>query len=453
MSSGGVAQSQGACGGQTEEAEDEESSSSSSSSSTIVEDELENFRQKWKHDIASGTTGSKSSESANLESEEFATVEEKARKYFLEGVEHEENGEFFEAIKNYRKAMALVPDIEFKAFEHNLRRRATATKDTEQDDQAASDEDIEDIEDFIESPLEDSEDDLLMKFSRLKLKSHHSGLCEPEETTNLAHISRLPMEVLIHILKWVVSSELDLKSLETFSQVCRGFFVAARASDIWRRICIQTWGLAGLPMEEPGLGGWRTLFLTRPRVNFNGCYISRVTYLREGERGFQDNEFYKSWHMVSYYRILRYFPGGQVLMVTTAEDPSVAVKMLNSRYSCAIQGCMFGHYRTMNNRIHCVLQKTKNTSSASNNRRSSLRQRKSRNPYVFEVPEQDFHMELEISGKRNQQLQWLWYNVISKYKNGREQISSIDVSNPNNYPTMHFSRVKSYTLETLQPLI
>ena len=121
--------------------------------------------------------------------------------------------------------------------------------------------------------------------------------------------------------------------------------------------------------------------------------------------------------------------------------------------SCAIQGCMFGHYRTMNNRIHCVLQKTKNTSSASNNRRSSLRQRKSRNPYVFEVPEQDFHMELEISGKRNQQLQWLWYNVISKYKNGREQISSIDVSNPNNYPTMHFSRVKSYTLETLQPLI
>ena len=72
-----MAQSQGACGGQTEEAEDEESSSSSSSSSTIVEDELENFRQKWKHDIASGTAGSKSSESANLESEEFATVEEK----------------------------------------------------------------------------------------------------------------------------------------------------------------------------------------------------------------------------------------------------------------------------------------------------------------------------------------------------------------------------------------
>ena len=140
------------------------------------------------------------------------------------------------------------------------------------------------------------------------------------------------MELVLFILKWVVSTELDLKSLENFSQVCRGFFLASRASDIWRLVCVQTWGLTGLPMEEPGLGGWRTLFLSRPRVNFDGCYISRVSYLREGERGFQDHEFYKSWHMVHYYRIMRFFPGGRALMVTTAEEPAVAVKLLNSRY-------------------------------------------------------------------------------------------------------------------------
>ena len=71
------------------------------------------------------------------------------------------------------------------------------------------------------------------------------------------------MELVLFILKWVVSTELDLKSLENFSQVCRGFFLASRASDIWRLVCVQTWGLTGLPMEEPGLGGWRTLFITR----------------------------------------------------------------------------------------------------------------------------------------------------------------------------------------------
>ena len=84
----------------------------------------------------------------------------------------------------------------------------------------------------------------------MKLKG--SPLCEPESTgmttggTVQTHISSLPMELIIYILKWVVSTELDLKSLENFSQVCRGFFVASRASDIWRLVCVQTWGLAGM---------------------------------------------------------------------------------------------------------------------------------------------------------------------------------------------------------------
>ena len=81
----------------------------------------------------------------------------------------------------------------------------------------------------------------------MKLKG--SPLCEPESSgfsSAQTHISSLPMELIIYILKWVVSTELDLKSLENFSQVCRGFFVASRASDIWRLVCVQTWGLAGM---------------------------------------------------------------------------------------------------------------------------------------------------------------------------------------------------------------
>ena len=44
----------------------------------------------------------------------LSNTEEKARSLFLEGVEHERNGEFFEAIQKYRKAVKFVPDIEFK---------------------------------------------------------------------------------------------------------------------------------------------------------------------------------------------------------------------------------------------------------------------------------------------------------------------------------------------------
>ena len=35
----------------------------------------------------------------------------------------------------------------------------------------------------------------------------------------------------------------------------------------------------GLPMEEPGIDGWSTLFITRPRVNFINeflCVISQI---------------------------------------------------------------------------------------------------------------------------------------------------------------------------------
>jgi len=445
MSSSG--QSQGASGSQVEEAEDEESSSSSS---LVPPDELESFREKWKQDLAVY----KGNQNLDVKlDDEPDSIEEKARQYFLQGVEHEQNGELFEAIQKYRKAVALVPDIEFKTFEHTKTSKRRPKKLPKEETIEETD-DAEEVPDLPEDHDDEEEfQDLLLRFSKMKLKG--SPLCEPESssmTTSSAqttHISSLPMELIIYILKWVVSTELDLKSLENFSQVCRGFFVASRASDIWRLVCVQTWGLAGLPMEEPGIDGWRTLFITRPRVNFNGCYISRMTYLREGERGFQDSEHYKSWHVVYYHRLIRFFAGGQVIMVTTSENPATAVKLLTSRSSCAIQGCMFGHYRTVNNRVICVLQKPKHVEPK---RRMSLRQRKAQKAYVFEVPDQDFHFEMEIKGQRNQHLQWLCYNVISKYKNGREQVSEIRVSDPNNYPNMHFSRVKSYTSETFQPL-
>ena len=40
----------------------------------------------------------------------------KARELFLEGVEFEKNGKLYEAILQYKKAVHLVPDIEFKVF-------------------------------------------------------------------------------------------------------------------------------------------------------------------------------------------------------------------------------------------------------------------------------------------------------------------------------------------------
>ena len=164
MQSSSANSAQGASGSQIEEAAEEDESSSSSSS--LVHDELENFREKWKQDLASKGT----SVAVKKEEPEQDSVEEKARGIFLEGVEHEQNGELYEAIQKYRKAVALVPDIEFKAFEHTARRKPVNATNVEENNDATDDEtDLPDLPG--DGPEDDSEiQDLLTRFTKLKLK-------------------------------------------------------------------------------------------------------------------------------------------------------------------------------------------------------------------------------------------------------------------------------------------
>jgi hypothetical protein len=56
---------------------------------------------------------------------------------------------------------------------------------------------------------------------------------------------------------------------------------------------------------EPKYQSWRDMYLQRPRLRYNGCYISKTSYIRDGENSFQDR-FYRPWHLVEYFRYLRY---------------------------------------------------------------------------------------------------------------------------------------------------
>ncbi|KAJ8968931.1 hypothetical protein NQ314_002023 [Rhamnusium bicolor] len=63
------------------------------------------------------------------------------------------------------------------------------------------------------------------------------------------------------------------------------------------------WGLNCGPSPDI-YGSWREMYIERPRIHFNGCYISKTTYIRHGENSFQD-QFYRPWHLIAYYRYLR----------------------------------------------------------------------------------------------------------------------------------------------------
>ncbi|OIC13287.1 hypothetical protein A7M48_20200 [Acinetobacter baumannii] len=57
-------------------------------------------------------------------------------------------------------------------------------------------------------------------------------------TTGL-HFADLPPEIVMRILRWVVSAQLDMRSLEQCAAVCKGFYVYARDEELWRLACVK----------------------------------------------------------------------------------------------------------------------------------------------------------------------------------------------------------------------
>ena len=473
-------------GSQMEEDEEDDESSSSSSikihpietaldgnentpAAENVEGDLEAFREQWKKEVKSndGDGNSKSNleetiiEEKNTElfknagmMKQEPDIEKKARDLFLAGVEYEQNGKLYEAVLQYKKALHLVPDIEFKVF--NLMKESGASANlTIKGSQNSSRESTsnESMNASVITKDDELHCDLLTKFSNLSIENQ--GICEQETPMQDTHISCLPMEVIINIMKWVVSSELDLSSLESCSAVCRGFYLASRSSDIWRLVCLQIWGIESVEALSSSVknnlknsnNDWRKCFLTNPRVHLNGCYISKISYTREGERSFQDHELYRAWHLIQYYRLIRFFPGGKVIMATSAEEPAQAVKIFNDIPGIGNADCMTGRYRTVQDRVICVVQKHKleiSSSLAKSQRKTKTGKGKGAE-YVFEVPDQVFHFEMQIKGKKFNQLHWINYAAVSRYKStGKTQQTEFNIKDVYTYPPLHFSKVKSY---------
>jgi len=418
------------------------------------EDHLHNFRQQWKQELQQGGGAAGAAAAAEDQKQEKDEEQEEedleddihkqARALFLQGVQFEESGKLFEAIRCYKRAERLVPNIELETFDYtgrNMKKKSpSVTKEEEvkvATDQGNSKKEVNEGE--VEG--------LCLRFARMR-STEQSSLIQMEVETDQVHLGNLPSEVINYILKWVVSKELDLRSLERVAAVCRGLYLAARDQDIWRLACAKVWGKN---TTYPTPVCWRQAFLTRPRVHFSGCYLSKISYIREGERSFQDQESYRAWHVVEYHRFIRFLPGGQVAMLTSSnDDPALVAKQLNTKQGCISLGAMMGQYKIVDNVLVAVMKKSvpEKKKTANLGRRGRAR----RDEYVFEVPEQDFHLEFQIRGTNWHTLQWTKYIIVSKYANGREQVDTFDTANVRNYPRLKFTRVGCYHFETTSHL-
>lgn len=463
------------------EGEEQEESSSHPSSLDAV---LTTFRKQWQRELETSPRRMKNTkdvmpsdenigeEDRNLTKGE-ATVaakepdppsdEAKARELFMKGVGEERAGKLYEAIQWYRRAMQLVPDIESRLYKAQHRHNAAEHDDEVESESEVEKESDEDEDEHMvdlkeEENLKDNDESIEDLTARLqKIFSRRHCICQTEEEQKGMHISALPMEILIYILRWVVSPHLDLRSLEACAAVSRGFFLCSRDPEIWRLACLRVWGSScGLP------GGayptWRDMFvLGRPRIRFEGCYVSKTTYVRPGENSFQDS-CYRPWHLVVYFRYLRFFPGGTAVMLTTPDSPPGALASL--RPFSTNPHLLRGHFRLLSSEGKVVLilyRKSSNPvqqQTTLNNQRFRSGRRKDTSS--TDTAEQSFHLEFQILGhkRRNHvQLAWLAYTVVTRYRNGVTSSTAFDLSPADGrFPPFWFSRVRSYTSETDRPL-
>ncbi|KAK6489854.1 F-box only protein 9-like isoform X2 [Huso huso] len=419
----------------TADISEEEEEGTKMSDDSDLKVELSVFRAQWMSELAPSTDNKKGlpSRSADLKRKQELAREEKASKLFLKAVEQEQNGAVYEAIKYYRRAMQLVPDIEF---------RINYTRSPDSDGVGMN---------YLEETDTNKEiDDLLSYFQQqLNLQEACLKICQPDIEMTQTHISALPMEVLMYIFRWVVSSDLDLRALEQLSLVCRGFYICARDPEIWRLACLRVWGRSCTKMIP--FNSWREMFLERPRVRFDGVYISKTNYIRQGEQSLDG--FYRAWHQVEYYRYFRFFPDGQVMMLTTPEDPVITVTRLRNR-NARMESLLYGHYRLSQDtdnqtKVFAVVSKKKEEKAPEYHK----------NRYYnccspVQEAEHSFHMGLQLSSggcQRFNKLNWIHHSCQITYRSTDETVvTAFDIDKT--YTPLFFARVKSYTSLSEKPL-
>ncbi|XP_077990409.1 F-box only protein 9-like [Glandiceps talaboti] len=418
----------------TEEEEEEEEDDPGKPS---LEVELANFREQWQAELADGTNTPPLCVKRNIKNKkdkEQDNAEEEARYLYLQGANAEKNGDLYEAIRYYKQAVHLVPDIEFKITDYvgkSITSKTSADKKEPTETKDSKDDKVE-IQDIVTR---------LHSLTISELETH----CQSKFTQTSTHISALPIEIMMFIIQWVVSNELDMRSLEQLSMVCRGFYVCARDPEIWKMACISMWGINCHLTKE--YNSWREMFINRPHLKTNGVYISKASYVRHGERSL--DQFYRPWHTVEYYRYIRAFPDGELQMVTSPDDPYMIISKLKTKCS-KISGIMHGHYRMVGDKVFAVFQKFDYNMYD----RSVRRYRRNRNNTVSDT-EQTFHVELTvqtIGHKAQAKLIWDQYSSHTYYRStGLTSTSEFELD-VNRYPPFYFSRVKSYMATTNSPL-
>lgn len=161
----------------------------------------------------------------------------------MEAAELEKLGKVFEAMSLYRRAVQIVPDIEFRIYDTLKNQTKPPKAEQMMNTQNAGTDDV--LNANFNQNEEENEDldgvDLLERFQLAISKTGRlfNRVNDASVISTGLHFSDLPLEIILYILRWVVSSELDMRSLEQLSTVSRGFYICAKDPEIWKLACLK----------------------------------------------------------------------------------------------------------------------------------------------------------------------------------------------------------------------
>jgi F-box protein 9 len=301
-------------------------------------------------------------------------------------------------------------------------------------------------------------------------------------------LADLPEEILIHIMTDLAL--LDVGSFTKTAQVCKKLaYVVMHEEQIWKKVCHST--TSGFPAmhykwQREVMGGpliedveeelddndpnsstsitvpptkeevteslynegysssWQRMFRHRPRIRFNGCYISTVNYMRAGQATQSSTTWGSPVHIVTYFRYLRFFRDGTVISLLTTVEPAEVVhnltkelQKLHHKGSAAYLPTIFMQH---------VLKGRWRLSSIADDPEASLKDAEGDVYVETEGANEKYLYRMKFSlanaGKtvRNNKLNWqgFWcYNMLT------DDTGEFPGKNDKAY---HFSRVKSYGL-------
>ncbi|KAH8108329.1 hypothetical protein DFH11DRAFT_1634448 [Phellopilus nigrolimitatus] len=274
-------------------------------------------------------------------------------------VQYEQSGNLDEALRLYRHAFRLKPDVD-KAYHKDELRLSPATNQGEASSEHKHysnhcskillDAPVEELNKSLKSLSLAPQSTVTGVLASLIASFSHDLEFEPEDESASVPLRSLPDELVVLVLK-----KLDTTSIERFAVIDKKARVLSLDTGIWRYLVQKTYIPPQIPEEltfesiaHQYLLDYRRFYIEHPRVRLDGVYVAVCHYVRPG---LGENAWVQVNHLITYHRYLRFFLDGTVmsLLANEAIEPQTVIPSLKP--SLRMKGLLVGTWSLLGTKI------------------------------------------------------------------------------------------------------